>query len=46
MRCRPRIPVRLQLSKDGQRAFVALWNASEIVELDLTKNAVAASWRC
>jgi YVTN family beta-propeller protein len=34
-------PVALQLSKDGKRAFVALWNASEIVELDLAKNTVA-----
>jgi YVTN family beta-propeller protein len=33
-------PVALQLSKDGRRAFVALWNASEIVELELDKNAV------
>ena len=33
-------PVALQLSKDGRRAYVALWNASEIVELDLEKNAV------
>ncbi len=33
-------PIALQLSKDGKRAFVALWNASEIVELDLVKNAV------
>ena len=33
-------PVALQLSKDGKRAFVALWNASEIVELDLVKNVV------
>ncbi len=33
-------PIALQLSKDGQRAFVALWNASEIVELDLAKNTV------
>jgi len=33
-------PVALQLSKDGRRAFVALWNASEIVELDLEKNSV------
>lgn len=33
-------PIALQLSKDGRRAFVALWNASEIVELDLDKNAV------
>ena len=33
-------PVALQLSKDGRRAFVALWNASEIVELDIEKNAV------
>ncbi len=33
-------PIALQLSQDGKRAFVALWNASEIVELDLVKNAV------
>src|SRR6185503_18358888 len=33
-------PVALQLSKYGHRAFVALCNASEIVELDLQKNAV------
>ncbi len=33
-------PIALALSKDGRRAFVALWNASEIVELDLQKNAV------
>ncbi|HTM16256.1 MAG TPA: bifunctional YncE family protein/alkaline phosphatase family protein [Terracidiphilus sp.] len=33
-------PVALQLSKDRHRAYVALWNASEIVELDLVKNAV------
>jgi DNA-binding beta-propeller fold protein YncE len=33
-------PGALELSRDGRRAFVALWNASEIVELDLTKNAV------
>jgi DNA-binding beta-propeller fold protein YncE len=28
-------PIALAVSKDGSRAFVALWNASEIVELDL-----------
>jgi DNA-binding beta-propeller fold protein YncE len=33
-------PIALALSQDGRRAFVALWNASEIVELDLVKNAV------
>ena len=33
-------PVAVQLAKDGHRAFVALWNASEIVELDLEKNMV------
>jgi DNA-binding beta-propeller fold protein YncE len=33
-------PIALQLSQDKKRAFVALWNASEIVELDLAKNAV------
>jgi DNA-binding beta-propeller fold protein YncE len=33
-------PIALRLSQDGARAFVALWNASEIVELDLAKNTV------
>jgi DNA-binding beta-propeller fold protein YncE len=33
-------PVALSVSKDGSRAFVALWNASEIVELDLKKRTV------
>jgi DNA-binding beta-propeller fold protein YncE len=33
-------PGAVVLSKDGYRAYVALWNASEIVELDLTKNEV------
>ena len=33
-------PIALALSKDGVRAFVALWNASEIVELDLAKGVV------
>jgi DNA-binding beta-propeller fold protein YncE len=33
-------PVALAVSKDGGRAFVALWNASEIVELDLVRAAV------
>ena len=33
-------PVALAVSRDGARAFVALWNASEIVELDLAKKAV------
>jgi DNA-binding beta-propeller fold protein YncE len=33
-------PVALAVSKDGRRAFVALWNASEIVELDLGKGTV------
>jgi DNA-binding beta-propeller fold protein YncE len=33
-------PVALAVSKDGARAFVALWNASEIVELDLVKVTV------
>jgi YVTN family beta-propeller protein len=34
-------PVDLAVTKDGIRAFVALWNASEIVELDLAKGTVA-----
>ncbi len=33
-------PGALILSHDGHRAFVALWNSSEIVELDLTKESV------
>jgi DNA-binding beta-propeller fold protein YncE len=33
-------PVALAVTKDGTRAFVALWNASEIVELDLVKGTV------
>lgn len=33
-------PIALALAKDGRRAFVALWNASEIVELNLAKNTV------
>jgi DNA-binding beta-propeller fold protein YncE len=28
-------PIALAVTKDGKRAFVALWNASEVVELDL-----------
>jgi YVTN family beta-propeller protein len=34
-------PVALAVTNDGARAFVALWNASEIVELDLAKGVVA-----
>jgi YVTN family beta-propeller protein len=33
-------PIDLAVTKDGARAFVALWNASEVVELDLIKLAV------
>ena len=33
-------PIALALSKDGKRVFVALWNASEIVELNLQTNTV------
>jgi len=33
-------PIALAVSKDGARAFVALWNASEIVELDLTHKTI------
>jgi DNA-binding beta-propeller fold protein YncE len=33
-------PVALALSQDGTRGFVALWNASEVVELDLVKGTV------
>ncbi|MDR3739444.1 MAG: bifunctional YncE family protein/alkaline phosphatase family protein [Terracidiphilus sp.] len=33
-------PGALAVSHDGKRAFVALWNASEVVELDLAKKTV------
>jgi len=33
-------PVALAVTRDGTRAFVALWNASEIVELDLATGTV------
>jgi DNA-binding beta-propeller fold protein YncE len=33
-------PIALAVSKDGSRGFVALWNASEVVELDLAKGTV------
>ena len=33
-------PVALAVSRDGARAFVALWNASEVVELDLKRRVV------
>jgi DNA-binding beta-propeller fold protein YncE len=33
-------PGALAISKDGRRAFVALWNASEIVEIDLATNTI------
>jgi DNA-binding beta-propeller fold protein YncE len=33
-------PIALAVSRDGARAYVALWNASEIVELDLAKGIV------
>ncbi len=33
-------PVALAVTKDGSRAFVALWNASEVVELDLRQGTV------
>ncbi|MDR3745885.1 MAG: bifunctional YncE family protein/alkaline phosphatase family protein [Acidobacteriaceae bacterium] len=33
-------PVAVAASPDGRRGFVALWNASEVVELDLVKGSV------
>ncbi len=33
-------PLALAVSKDGTRGFVTLWNASEVVELDLVKGVV------
>ncbi len=35
-------PVAVAMTPDGNRAFVALWNASEVVELDLGKGTVRA----
>ena len=34
-------PVAVVVSKDKRRGFVALWNGSEVVELDLVKGTVA-----
>ena len=33
-------PIAVAATQDGKRAFVALWNASEVVELDLIKGTV------
>jgi len=33
-------PLDVVVSKDGKRAFVSLWNASEVVELDLVHKAI------
>jgi DNA-binding beta-propeller fold protein YncE len=33
-------PVALAVAKNGERAYVALWNASEVVELDLKSGQV------
>jgi YVTN family beta-propeller protein len=33
-------PIALAVAKNGERAFVALWNASEIVELNLANGTV------
>ncbi len=33
-------PIALAVSKDGARAFVALWNASEVAELDLQHRTI------
>jgi YVTN family beta-propeller protein len=33
-------PYALAVTRDGRRAFVALWNASEVVDLDLVKGTV------
>jgi DNA-binding beta-propeller fold protein YncE len=33
-------PIALAVTKDGKRAFVALWNASEIAEIDLVRSTV------
>jgi DNA-binding beta-propeller fold protein YncE len=36
-------PIALAVTKDGKRAFVALWNVSEVVELDLVEGTVVRS---
>jgi len=33
-------PIALAVTKDGRRAFVALWNASEVAEIDLVSGKV------
>ena len=33
-------PIAVAVTKDGKRAFVALWNASKVVELDLASGKV------
>lgn len=33
-------PAMLAVTKDGKRAFVGLWNASEVVELNLTQGTI------
>jgi len=33
-------PIAVAVTKDGRRAFAALWNASEIAELDLARGTV------
>ncbi|WP_263350445.1 bifunctional YncE family protein/alkaline phosphatase family protein [Acidicapsa acidisoli] len=33
-------PIALAISRDGAKAYVALWNASEVAELDLAKGTV------
>jgi DNA-binding beta-propeller fold protein YncE len=33
-------PIAVTVAHDGARAFVALWNASEVVELDLVKGII------
>jgi DNA-binding beta-propeller fold protein YncE len=33
-------PIDIKVERDGKRAFVALWNASEVVELDLRTGRV------
>jgi DNA-binding beta-propeller fold protein YncE len=38
-------PIDLAVTADGKRAFVALWNASEVVELDLMKGVVGRKVR-
>ena len=39
-------PVAVAVSRDGRRGYVTLWNASEVVELDLVTGTVTRKLHC